>query len=46
MKKAIKRVLKALREWVAWFTTRGVLEAINNGATYDEVEQIVKKKGE
>lgn len=35
-------LLRMIKEWWVWLTSKKVLDAINNGATYDEVEGIVK----
>ena len=36
-----KRILRTMKEAWVWMTSKKVLEAINNGATYDEVLGIV-----
>ena len=38
--------MKKIKELITWFMSRDVLNAINNGATYDEVERIVKEEVE
>lgn len=35
-------MFKRIKEWWVWLTSKKVLDAINNGATYDEVEGIVR----
>lgn len=35
-------MFKKIKEWWVWLTSKKVLEAINNGATYDEVLGIVR----
>ena len=34
-------MFRKIKEWWAWLTSKKVLEAINNGATYDEVQGII-----
>ena len=34
-------MFKKIKEWWVWLTSQKVLDAINNGATYDEVQGIV-----
>ena len=36
------KFLKYLEYWFNWLFADNVLEAINNGATYDEVDRIAK----
>lgn len=38
----MKYLIKRLKEWFVWFFCRSVDKAINSGATYEEVEQIVQ----
>jgi hypothetical protein len=40
----MKKLFKKVIEWITWLFSRNVLDAINNGATYEEVEQIVDKE--
>lgn len=40
------RFWKWLKEQMAWFASARVREAINNGATYEEVCKIVKEEAE
>ena len=40
------RLWKWLKEQMAWFASARVREAINNGATYEEVCKIVKEEAE
>ena len=36
-----KRIWRTMKEAWVWMTSKAVLEAINNGATYDEVLGII-----
>lgn len=38
----MKRLIQKIDEWFTWIFSRKVGAAINAGATYEEVEQIVK----
>ena len=38
------RMIRKFLEAITWLFSRNVLNAINNGATYEEVEQIVKSE--
>lgn len=40
----MKKIFRKIREWFVWFTSKRVLDAINSGATYDEVEEIVAQE--
>ena len=40
----MKKFFKKVKEWFVWFTSKRVLDAINNGATYDEVCKIVEEE--
>ena len=42
----MKNFLKWLEEQITWYMSPKVREAINNGATYEEVEKIVKEEVE
>lgn len=42
----MKKLLKWIKTQVVWFTSDKVLDAINAGATYDEVCEIVKEEVE
>lgn len=51
MKKTFKKILTSIKrffwkfhELIVWYSSRRVLDAINNGATYEEVEKIVKEE--
>lgn len=37
----MKKVFAKVIEWITWFFSASVREAINNGATYEEVKAIV-----
>lgn len=39
--KLIKKLWKRIKRELAWYLSPKVLEAINNGATYEEVLKIV-----
>lgn len=38
------KIFKMISRAITWLFSRNVLDAINNGATYEEVEQIVDKE--
>ena len=40
----MKKMIQKIKELITWFMSKDVLEAINNGATYEEVEQIVQEE--
>lgn len=40
----MKKLIRKIKEWFVWLTSRKVMDAINNGATYEEVEMIVKQE--
>lgn len=40
----MKRVFKWFKKQLAWVTSRQVLNAINNGSTYEEVCDIAKEE--
>jgi len=40
----MKKLIRKIKEWFVWLTSRKVIDAINNGATYEEVEEIVKQE--
>lgn len=40
----MKKLLRKLNEWFTWLTSPKVLDAINNGATYEQVEAIVEEE--
>lgn len=35
------KVIVKVKEWITWLFSADVREAINNGATYEEVQEIV-----
>ena len=37
-------MLKKIKEWWIWLTSKKVGQAINNGASYEEVEAIVMEE--
>ena len=39
-------MFKKIKEWFIWLTSKKVLEAINDGATYEEVEKIVQEEAQ
>ena len=43
-KTTLKAVVTKIREEIAWYTSKRVLAAINEGRTYDEVLAIVKEE--
>lgn len=40
----MKKMIQKIKELITWFMSKQVLEAINNGATHEEVEQIVQEE--
>ena len=40
------KVFRKIKEWITWLLSKDVREAINRGASYEEVEQIVAKEME
>ena len=36
-------MFQKIKEFIIWMFSRKVLEAINDGATYDEVDSLVKE---
>lgn len=40
----MKKFFKKIRELFVWLTSKRVLDAINNGATYENVCNIVKEE--
>lgn len=40
----MKKLLKKINEWFVWLTSKRVLDAINDGLSYDEVDRIVKEE--
>ena len=40
----MKKLIYKIKEWFVWLMSRKVMDAINNGATYEEVEEIVKQE--
>lgn len=40
------KVFAIIKEWITWLFSADVREAINRGASYEEVEQIVAKEME
>jgi hypothetical protein len=42
--KFIKKIINKIKEEITWFTSQKVIDAINSGATYEEVEEIVKQE--
>jgi hypothetical protein len=37
-------MFRKIKEWWVWLTSKKVLDAINDGATYDEVQAIVEEE--
>lgn len=44
IKTTIKAIVNRINEEITWYTSKRVLEAINNGLPYDEVVAIVKEE--
>lgn len=42
----MKKIAKWFKKQIAWFTSKKVLAAINEGLPYDEVEKIVEAEVE
>lgn len=42
MKKILKKIKNSAQEWFCWLFCPEVLEAINDGCTYDEVQAVVR----
>lgn len=41
---AVKKSIRRFDELIAWYCNRRVLDAVNNGATYEEVCKIVEEE--
>ena len=39
----MKKLWHKIKEWFVWLTSKRVMEAINSGATYEEVCEVVKE---
>ena len=44
MKKMFKKIGRAIKREFIWLTSKKVLDAINSGATYEEIEMIVEEE--
>lgn len=42
MKKFFKKLKKTAQEWFCWIFCPEVLDAINDGCAYEEVEEVVR----
>ena len=42
----MKKLWRSIKEWFVWLTSKRVMEAINSGATYEEVCEVVRKEME
>lgn len=40
----MKKIVLKVIEWITWLFSADVREAINNGATYEEVQAIVESE--
>ena len=40
----MKKFFRKIKEWWIWLTSKKVENAINNGASYEEVQAIVKEE--
>jgi hypothetical protein len=40
----MKKLWQKIKEWFVWLTSKRVMEAINSGATYEEVCEVVKEE--
>ena len=39
----MKKLWQKIKEWFVWLTSKRVMEAINSGATYEEICEVVKE---
>ncbi len=39
----MNKLWQKIKEWFVWLTSKRVMEAINSGATYEEVCEVVKE---
>lgn len=42
--KFFRKFFREIKEWWIWLTSRRVDEAINNGASYEEVQAIIEEE--
>lgn len=42
----MKKIIKWFKKQIAWFTSKKVLAAINEGLPYDEVEKIAEAEAQ
>lgn len=40
----MRKIIQYIIEWFTWLTSPKVLEAINDGATYEQVEAVVEEE--
>lgn len=40
----MKKFFRVIKEWWVWLTSKKVEKAINEGASYDEVQDIVEEE--
>lgn len=40
----MKKLWQMIKEWFVWLTSKRVMQAINSGATYEEVCEVVKEE--
>ena len=40
----MKKIIKWFKKQIAWFTSKKVLAAINEGLSYDEVEKVAEEE--
>ena len=40
----MKKLFTYIKEWIIWLTSRRVGDAINHGASYEEVQAIVREE--
>lgn len=40
----MKKIIKKIKEWITWLFSADVRAAVNAGATYEEVAEIVERE--
>ena len=40
----MKKFFEKIKDWYVWLTSKRVLDAINGGLSYDEVDRIAKEE--
>jgi hypothetical protein len=44
MKKMFKKIIRGIKRELIWLGSKKVLDAINSGATYEEVKMLVEEE--